>query len=104
MDLTTLQEWLKIAQNLSFTGFLILCVGVLAYALYRLYLDTQTDWNQVQANTQNIAQLNQSVEALVTKVDQLVTQLHTSNHVAPALSASLPVPPVAPANTTPTEK
>ena len=103
MDLTTLEDWLKIAQNLSFTGFLILCVGVLAYALYRLYLITQTDWSQVQANTQSIVQLNQSVAALTAKVDQLVTELNASNHTATAMSPALPMPPAVPANATKTE-
>ncbi|MHB8627014.1 MAG: hypothetical protein ACYDBJ_06090 [Aggregatilineales bacterium] len=99
-----LDQWLKLTENLSFTSFLILCVGVLAYALYRLYLYSRTDWNQIQQNTQDIAQLNQTVATLVAKIDQLITQLHVTNHTSQAsIAAALrmgPIPPADPANGT----
>jgi len=82
----TLAQWLQLAGNLSFTGFLILCVGVLGYALYRLYLSNQTDWTQVQQNTKDIAQLNQNVEDLVTKIDQLIAELHAAHSNAQPFS------------------
>ena len=84
-----LDQWIKLTENLSFTSFLILCVGVLAYALYRLYLYGRIDWTQVQQNTQDIAQLNQTVVTLIAKIDQLIAELHAANHhTAPAASAA----------------
>ena len=80
----TLDQWLKLAENLSFTGFLILCVGALAYALYRLYLFSRNDWTQVQQNSQDIAQLNQSVAALIAKIDQLIGEMHSKSAQPPA--------------------
>ena len=75
----SLSDWLSLTRNLGFTGFLLLCVGILGYALYQLYLTSRTDWNQVQTNTQNIAQLNQNVQVLVIKIDQLIEELHMTN-------------------------
>lgn len=80
MSLTP-DQWLKLIDSLSFTSFLILCVGVLAYALYRLYLYGRTDWSQIQQNTQDISQLNQNVVALVAKMDQLITEIHLASHI-----------------------
>jgi len=88
------QEWLKIAQNLSFTSFLLLCVGVLAYALYRLYLYSRTDWAQVQQNADTVAQMNQNIAQLITKIDQLINELHTTQRLttSASLTTSL-IPP-----------
>ena len=80
------QEWLKIAQNLSFTSFLLLCVGVLTYALYRLYLYNRIDWIQVQQNANAIAQMNQNIGQLIAKIDQLINELHATQHLAASAS------------------
>ena len=88
MNPLDLEQWLKISQNLSFTSFLLLCVGVLAYALYRLYLYSRVDWSQVQQNATAIIQMNQNIAQLITKIDQLISELHVTAHL-PVSTTSL---------------
>jgi len=63
------ERFVKIAQSLSFTTFLILSVTAMSYAMLHLYTDTRTDWGQVQVNAQNIGQMSTNVEELVSKID-----------------------------------
>jgi len=62
----------KVAQNLSFTTFLILCLAIMSYGMVRLYNDIRVDATQVQSSLQSVTRLNQDVEALVRRVDRLV--------------------------------
>lgn len=70
------EKLLKLIQGLSFTTFLILLVIAMSYAVMHLYTDNRSDWNQVQINTQNIAQMSDKVDALVNKIDKLIDGLN----------------------------
>jgi len=86
------ERFVKLAQSLSFTTFLILSVGGMSYAMFHLYTDTRTDWGQVQVNAQNIGQMSTNVEELVGKIDSLLNELHTclrtSGTVVPVVNSS----------------
>jgi len=78
------EKVVKIAQSLSFTTFLILCLVVMSYGMVRLYTDIRVDTVQVQMSLQSVSRLDQDVGALVQRVDRLVAVCY------PRSGASLP--------------
>jgi len=78
------EKVVKIAQSLSFTTFLILCLVVMSYGMVRLYTDIRVDATQVQVSLQSMSKLDQDVGALVQRVDRLVAVCY------PRSSAGLP--------------
>lgn len=83
------ERLLKLIQGLSFTTFLILLVVAMSYAVTHLYTDSRSDWNQVQANTQNINQMSDKVDELIGRIDKLVDGLNTclrKTSLVPAIS------------------
>ena len=87
------ERFIKIAQSLSFTTFLILSVTAMSYAMFHLYTDTRTDWGQVQVNAQNIGQMSTNVEELVGKIDSLLNELHTCLRTGSTLPIAFSVTP-----------
>jgi len=74
----------KLAGSLSFQTFLIVCVGVLSYALVHLYQDNQAAFPQLAANTNAVVQIGQQVEALTTRINALESGLQVCLRIAPA--------------------
>lgn len=68
----TYEKLIKIVQQITFTTFLILCVAVMAYAIFRMYIDSRMDWERLSMFTDQIEQLDNDIERLIERVDRLV--------------------------------
>lgn len=66
------ERWIKMAQNLSFTTFLIVCVGIMSYGIVELYSDNRAGYERVEASVKTIEQLNVNFDRLIERLDRLL--------------------------------
>lgn len=84
----------KLAQNISFTTFLILCLAIMSYGIVRLYTDSRSELTQVQTGLQSVNQLDSDVETLVRKVDRLIEVCYPRSGIQSPAVSGLSILPV----------